>query len=142
MRFVAEGWEHPAAGGDDQPFVLEINAPSKRDAELATRQWLTRRGSAILDDFVVRKEGGEMVKKEAKKKPEQSEKGEILTRPCACGCGNDVKNTFAPGHDGRVHGMFLAVKRGDFLAEGLRTEELRAAYEKWDGTGSVRQAFH
>lgn len=47
--------------------------------------------------------------KEAKPK---REKAEVQTRPCACGCGNETRRTWYPGHDAKFHGAERRLAKG------------------------------
>jgi hypothetical protein len=62
------------------------------------------------------------------------------TRPCVCGCGQRTHGLFFPSHDGRVHGWFVRVRKNE---KDLTTLPMtvRAAFARWDGTASVKQAF-
>jgi hypothetical protein len=63
-------------------------------------------------------------------------------KPCACGCCMETKGgMFIAGHDGRVHGWFKQIHNGEWRKEGLRTQKLQEAYDRWDGNGGVKQAF-
>lgn len=54
------------------------------------------------------------------------------TRPCLCGCGGKTASNFVPGHDARMHGVWLRVQRGE-QAKGERVTPEQAAYAKSHG---------
>ena len=54
---------------------------------------------------------------------------------CWCGCGQQTKSRFVPGHDSRFHGHAKRAARGEeALPEAFVHAEAEADYRKWHDT--------
>ena len=64
--------------------------------------------------------------------PAETETEEVQTKPCECGCGEQVTRSFRPGHDSRLKSRLRAAhKEGNAQA----TAELKE--RGWSLTGGV-----
>lgn len=53
-KYVATAWVHPASGGDDVPYEIELQAPNKQTAAEVVEGFLKKKGSGILDDYTIK----------------------------------------------------------------------------------------
>lgn len=54
-------------------------------------------------------------------------------QPCKCGCGGETLSLFVPGHDMRVKGMIVKMKKGELKFDSLPeiTRQLLTTEPKW-----------
>lgn len=74
-------------------------------------------------------------KKDAK--PRTAPKAGKTTKPCACGCGDQVAGYFAQGHDARFKGWMTKVEQGTMRVEDLPKAVQKSTEFKKKGAGYV-----
>jgi hypothetical protein len=56
----------------------------------------------------------------------------LLTGECWCGCGENTKSRFAPGHDSKFHSLAKKVARDtETMPESFVNEDAKADFMKW-----------
>ena len=98
--------------------VFRINEATKKETTMSEKKQSKRAAkAAVLGARAL----PPLPKAPAKPKP---------TKPCACGCGESTKGTWAPGHDSNYRGWLLRVERGvlklsevpDFMRAKIKAE--------------------
>lgn len=56
-------------------------------------------------------------------------KAERVTKPCACGCGDETTAYFVPGHDARFKGWLRKIEKGEAAPADLLPKSIRSKYE-------------
>lgn len=65
---------------------------------------------------------------------EKKEPAPVVLQPCVCGCGNETKRFFYPGHDSKFKSWLLKIAKGESKPKDLLTPELVKALGPWTPT--------
>lgn len=109
----ADGSDSPISGEDKESDMTASAMPvrSNREENRAMKGRVASRKAAMP-----RKLSGAAAK--------AAGKGRVKTpktvRKCFCGCGEETMSFFAPGHDGRFHGLMKKLERGEIEPSGIR----------------------